>query len=115
MINMEDIAQKVTERLYGEDKVKFEIILTMLYYAQKFGVIGYYSEGNVDEYIRGIIEHLEDNTDLEKLDHKHVRERDIPINDWKKVTEILEDENLDFENKNSSKEFFKRFVKRMDS
>ena len=87
---MEDVAHKVTKRLYGNDEIKFEIILTMLYYEQKFGGdIKQYSESNLDEYNRGLIEFLEDNTNLEKLDHKHVRERDIPMSEYKKLRNCL--------------------------
>ena len=68
---MEDVAQKITKRLYDGDKVKYEIILTMLYYHQKLsGDIRYYSEGIpdkwLDEWIKVIIEHLEENVDLKK-------------------------------------------------
>ena len=92
---MEDVAPKITERLYGDDKIKYELILTILYLEQKFGnireVAKYNSEGNFDEYIMGIIEHIEDNTDLEKLDHKSARSRDIPISEWKKIRNCFED------------------------
>ena len=61
VIKMDDIAQKVSERLYGDDEVKYEIILTLLHVAQKLDEdIRYFSEGNLDEYMKGIIEVLED-------------------------------------------------------
>ena len=114
---MEDVAQKITKRLYDGNKVKYEIILNMLYYEQKFGGdIRSYSEGNLDEYIRGAIEFLEDNADLEKLNHKRVREHDITISEWKKLCECLKDENIfylhDIEkmDKNSLKNAVKRAI-----
>ena len=118
---MEDVAQKITKRLYGDDKVKYEIIFTILDSTQKLGEdTKYYSEGNLDEYIRGAIEFLEDNTDLEKIDHKRVREHDITISEWKKLCECLKDENIlylhDIEkmNKNSLKNAVERAIKCMD-
>ena len=72
-------------------------------------------EGNLDGYLMGWIEFCEDHFNLEEL-LTDIKNYHIPISEWKKVTEILEDENLDFEkvDKNSSKEFFKRFVKCME-
>ena len=119
---MEDVAQKVTKRLYGNDKVKFGIILTLFYYTQKFGEdIRYYSEGNLDEYIKGFIEFLEDNINLKELDHKLVREYDMLISEWKKIRNCLENVNMfyleDIEkmDKNQVKNGFKRVVKHMNS
>ena len=119
---MEDVAQKITERLYGDDdKVKYEIILTILYFEQKFGGnINYYLEGNLDEYMKGIIEALKDNADLKKLDYKHARESDITASEFKKICECLEDENMlyieDIEklSKNQVKNAVEHFCKRMN-
>ena len=122
---MEDVAQKITKRLDGDDKVKYETIFTMLHHAQKFGLdTNYYSEGEwldewLDAWIRVIIEHLEENVDLKKIDHKHFRGLDI-TSEFKKICEIcelFENENmlnLEKLNKNSVKELLKR-LERMDS
>ena len=121
---MEDVAQKITKRLYDGDKVKYEIILTMLYYEQKIGnfheVAKYYLEGNLDEYIMCLIENLQGNADLGELDHKHVRESDMTISEFKKLCECLKDENIlylhDIEkmDKNSLKNAVKRAIKCMN-
>ena len=65
---MEDEAQKITKRLYGDDKVKYEIILNILYFIQKLdGNINNYLKGNSDGWIMGLVENLEG------IVHKRVR------------------------------------------
>ena len=119
---MEDVAQKITKRLYGyNDEDKYEIILTILFVAQKLGDdINYYLEGNLDKYMKGTIEALKDNTDLKKLDHKYAHESDITTSEYKKLRGCLEDENIlyleDIENmdNNQFKNAFKRAMKSMN-
>ena len=96
---MNDIARKVTERLYGDDKVKFEIILNMLIYEQmNHEFTRRLSECYLDEYIIGLIEHLEDTFDKEEIEKRHnsVREHAncIPIRESNKLIECLKDENM---------------------
>ena len=111
---MEDVAQKITKRLYGDDKVKYEIILTMLYVTQKIGEdIRYFTEGILDEFIRGQIELLEETNGLEKF--QRVREQNITISDWEKHIEFFEDVDVEKLDKNSWKELTKRFWKHMNS
>lgn len=130
VIKMEDVAQKITKRIYGDDKVKYEVILNMLYYEQKMGnyneVVNYYLQGNMDEFIMGIMEYLEGTIDFEDMEemgkrHKHVREyaNCMPIREFKKLMECIEDENIlylgDIEkmNKDQIKNALKRIIKRM--
>ena len=111
---MEDVAQKITKRLYGDDEIKYEIILTMLYVTQKVGGdIRYFTEGILDEFIRGQIELLEETNSLEKF--QRVREHDITISVRKKCIEFFEDVDVEKLDKNSSKEFTKRFWKHVNS
>ena len=128
MDNIYDIARKVTERLYGGDKVKYEIIIDMLYLEQKLGgAARYYSEGILDGYIMGVVEHLEDTFYLEDKEeiekrHKFVREyaNSIPISEYRKFCNCLENENIlyvhDIEklDKNQVKNAFKCAVKHME-
>ena len=120
-----ELAHQVNERLYGGGKVKFKIIfhylniLKKLYASHGNGEFNEFtrtlSEGNLDEYMMGMVECLEDGIDLEKLADKLSKNDycipDIPI---KKITEICEDENaLHLEDmgkldKDSSKKLFKR-------
>ena len=75
-----ELAGGITERLYGGDKVKFEIIFHYLNIAKKLyaihGIGGFNEftrtlfEGNLDEYMIGMIKCLEDDIDLEKLADK---------------------------------------------
>ena len=79
---MEDVAQKITKRLYGNDEIKYEIILNILYFIQKLdGNINNYLKGNSDRWIMGLVENLED------IDHKRVREFAIcmPKSEFKKT------------------------------
>ena len=127
---MNDIAHKVAERLYGGDKVKFEIIFYLLNYLKKVNGLQDYdeftkslSEGNLDGYMMDMIEFFED-FDLEKvadvLRKDADRIPDINIRIFKKVVEICEDENAvhltDMEklDKNSAKKMFKRICEMPD-
>ena len=93
-----ELACGITERLYGGDKVKFEIIFYLLNFLKKVndihGVQDYdeltksLSEGNLDRYTMGMIEFLEDSFEL----GKEVANEFIRI--FKKVVEICGDENV---------------------
>ena len=106
---MNDIAHKVTERLYGDDKVKCEILINFLKGVKKLfdalGAKGYdeftksLSEGRLDEYMMGVMEQFEDYFDLEELAdevHKYAANRipNIPMSTFNKLFEICEDENV---------------------
>ena len=69
----------------------------MLHCAQKLNAddIETIYEGRLEGFIMGLIEYLEENTNLKKLNHQHAREHDITISEWKKCKEILEDENME--------------------
>ena len=125
---MNDIAHKVTERLYGDDKVKCEFIFHYLNNIKKLNDILHtqdydeitksLSEGNLDKYMMGVVEQFEDYFDLKEL-NAEMRKRadhipDINMRVVKKVVEICDDENAlhlaDVEklDKNSAKKVFKR-------
>ena len=130
---MNDIAHKITERLYGDDKVKFEIIFHFLNGVKQVNdILGMQddefnkslSEGNLDRYMMGVVEFFEDHFDLEELaaemrkDADHIP--DINMHIFKKVVEICEDENAvhveDMEKleKNSAKKMFKCIICEID-
>ena len=118
----------VTERLYGDDKVKFEIIFHFLNVMKKLNEPAYdefvrsLSEGNLDEYIMGYIEFIESigNINLKILRNISIRP-DIEMSEFKKIREFCKDENLlyltDMEklDKNSTKKFCERLMKHMNS
>ena len=66
---MNDLARKITERLYGDDKIKCKFIFYMLNITKRvfdtYGTEGYdefiksLSEGDMDEYVMGMIEFCE--------------------------------------------------------
>ena len=104
---MNDIAHKVAERLYGNDKVKFEIIFHFLNDIKKFNDMldtqdfdeftKSLFEGSLDRYMMGMIECVEDYFDLKELTVE-MRKRadhipDINMRVFKKVVEICEYEN----------------------
>ena len=105
---MNDIAHKVTERLYDDDKVKYEFIFHWLTYAKKFfdalstGDYDEYTkslfEVYLDEYMVAMIEFFEDKFDLEALTDKMHKDGDripnINLRTLKKIVEIYEDENV---------------------
>ena len=124
---MNDIAHEVTKRLYGDDKVKCEILIHFLTTNKKvFDTLGIQgdeftkslSEGHLDGFMMSVVEHFEDHFNLEELavemSKNADRIPDIPMHVLKKATEICEDENVvhlaDMENldKNSVKKLLKR-------
>ena len=73
---MNDIAHEVTERLYGDDKVKCEILIHFLTTNKKvFDTLGIQddeftkslSEGQLDGFMMSVVEHFEDHFNLEEL------------------------------------------------
>ena len=72
---MEDVAQNITKRLYGEDKVKYEFIHFTLNNMKKvFDILNEdddeffesMSKGHFDEYMMGVVEFYEENFYLKK-------------------------------------------------
>ena len=80
---MNDIAPKITERLYGDDKIKCELIFYILNNTKKIfddpegyiydECIKSLSKGDLDEYLKGSIELYEEYFDLEEMVN-HIRE-----------------------------------------
>ena len=112
---MNDIAHKIAERLYGDDKIKCELIFYMLNIAKRvfdtYGTEGYdefiesLSEGDMDDYVMGTIEFCEEYSGLEKIVNP-IREFGIGgIPSIDKIDKICEKENLiyleDLNNKGS--------------
>ena len=72
---MEDVAQNITKRLYGDDKVKYEFIRFTLNNMKKvFDILNEdddeffesMSKGHLDEYMMGVVEFYEENFYLKK-------------------------------------------------
>ena len=98
-----ELAHKVTERLYGNDRVKCEIVRLWLTLTKKvnvaFGkdhdeIIESISKGHMDEYLKTFIELIEENCDLEILAELESTFYNLPMDAFKKVIDNCEDENL---------------------
>ena len=98
MNDIYNVAQKVTEWLYGGDKVKFEIIFYLLKCKQKISDIREFtkslSEGNLDGCIIGYLEFLEDIIDFENKEMVEelingFRDFCMPISELKKYLKFV--------------------------
>ena len=102
-MNTYELAHKVTERLYGNDRVKWEIVRFWIALTKKvnvaFGkdrdeIIERISKGHMDEYLKTFIELIEKNCDLEILAEPESTFYNLPMDAFKKVIDNCENLSL---------------------